>query len=96
VHGLHQTHHRLGYHFGPTRRYSYVMGIKCKLVSVHFEIVLISMQDRCTVCADVPWASKSFWGYPIKLAGDVGQVEARFGLFGDSVNLSARQEHGWR
>jgi hypothetical protein len=23
------------------------------------------------------------------LLGDVGQVEARFGLFGDSVNLSA-------
>jgi hypothetical protein len=73
-----------------------MMWVMCKLVSFHFETVLISMQDRCMVCADVPWASKSFWGYPIKLAGDVGQVEAHFGLFGDSVNLRVRQEHGWR
>jgi hypothetical protein len=72
------------------------MRVKCKLVSVHLETVLISMQDRCTVSADVPWASKSFWGYLIKLVGDVGQVEARFSIFGDSVNLSARQGHGWR
>jgi hypothetical protein len=28
------------------------------------------------------------------LLGDVGQVEARFGLFGYSVNLSARYVHG--
>jgi hypothetical protein len=28
--------------------------------------------------------------------GDVGQVEARFGLFRDSVNLSARLVHGLR
>jgi hypothetical protein len=30
------------------------------------------------------------------LLGDVGQVEARFGPFGDSVNLSARQVRGLR
>jgi class 3 adenylate cyclase len=28
------------------------------------------------------------------LLGDVGQVEACFGPFGDSVNLDARQVHG--
>jgi hypothetical protein len=28
--------------------------------------------------------------------GDVGQVEARFGLFGDNVNLDARKVHGLR
>jgi hypothetical protein len=28
--------------------------------------------------------------------GGVCQVEAHFGLFGDSVNLSARWEHGLR
>jgi hypothetical protein len=27
------------------------------------------------------------------LLGDVGQVEARFGLFGDSINLEARYVH---
>jgi hypothetical protein len=33
------------------------------------------MHDRCTVCA-----------HPMVLLGDVGQAEARFGPFGDSVN----------
>jgi hypothetical protein len=28
--------------------------------------------------------------------GDEAQVEARFGLFGDCVNLDARQVHGLR
>ena len=28
------------------------------------------------------------------LLGNVGQVKARFGLFGDSVSISARQVHG--
>jgi hypothetical protein len=28
--------------------------------------------------------------HPKELVGDVGQVESRFGPFGDSVNLSAR------
>jgi hypothetical protein len=66
-------------------------------VQAHFcplEIVLISMQDRCTVCVDVPYASNSFWGHPIELPGDAGQVERHFGLFGDSNNLSARQGYG--
>jgi hypothetical protein len=39
---------------------------------------------------NVPQAWKSFWAHPTVLLGDVGQVEARFGLFGDGVNLSAR------
>jgi hypothetical protein len=28
------------------------------------------------------------------LLGDIGQVEARFGPFGDSINLDARWVHG--
>jgi hypothetical protein len=28
-------------------------------------------------------------GTPMELLGDVGQMEARFGLFGDRVNLDA-------
>jgi hypothetical protein len=31
-----------------------------------------------------------FSGTPMVLQGDVGQVEAYFGLFGDSVNPEAR------
>jgi hypothetical protein len=31
-----------------------------------------------------------FSAHPMVFLGDVGQVEARFGLFGDSINLKAR------
>jgi hypothetical protein len=34
-----------------TPRYSLVMRLKWNLISVHLEIVLILMQDRCIVCA---------------------------------------------
>jgi hypothetical protein len=30
------------------------------------------------------------------LLGDIGQMEARFGSFGDSINLDARYLHGLR
>jgi hypothetical protein len=36
----------------------------------------------------VPQAWKSFWAHQMALLRDVGQVEACFGLFRDSVNLS--------
>jgi hypothetical protein len=39
---------------------------------------------------NVPWAWKSFEAYPIELLGNVGQMEARFGPFGGSVNLDTR------
>jgi hypothetical protein len=32
----------------------------------------------------------------MELLGDVGHVEARFGLFGDSANLDTRNVHGLR
>jgi hypothetical protein len=38
--------------FGHTRWYSYVMYVKWKLVSVRLQIVLVSAQDMCTVCAE--------------------------------------------
>jgi hypothetical protein len=38
----------------------------------------------------LPLAQKLFWTHPILLLGDVAQVEARFGPFGDSANLEAR------
>ena len=52
VHGLRQTFYRLRNHFGRTRWYSLAMSLKWKLVSVHFEIVLMLTQDRCTVCVE--------------------------------------------
>jgi hypothetical protein len=60
------------------------------LVLVCLEIVLLSRQDRCTVCANVPLAQKSFWTHPMVLLGDEAQVEAGFSLFGDSANLDTR------
>ena len=88
--GLRETYHRLRNYFGRTRWYSLVMVLECKLVSVHLEIVLIFMQDRCTVAPNVPWAQKSFWRNPMVVLGDEAQVEAHLGLFGDSVTLDAR------
>jgi hypothetical protein len=37
-----------------------------------------------------PQAWKSFWPHLMGLLDDLGQIEAHFGLFGDSVNLDAR------
>ena len=64
--------------------------LKWKLILVHLEIVLILPQDRCTVCAERIIGSKTIWTHPMELLGDVGHVEYSFGLFGDSVRVSAR------
>ena len=59
------------------------------LVSIHLETVLVSLQDRCKVCAKHTMAQKSFWTHQMVLLGDEAQVEARFGPFGDSANLDS-------
>jgi hypothetical protein len=58
--------------------------------SVSLEIVLISMQDRCTVCTKHAIGSKIILGTPNLTPSDVGQLDTRFGPFEDSVNLSTR------
>jgi hypothetical protein len=58
------------------------MCVKWKIILVSFEIVLISMHDRCLICAECAIGSE--------LLGDMGQVEACFGLLGDGVNLDVR------
>ena len=63
---------------------------KWKLVSVLFELVLISMQDRCTICVERAIVSEVILGGPRELLGNTGQVEARISPFGDSVDLDAR------
>ena len=64
------------------------------LVSVHLEIVLLSVQDRCTVC------TKRTIGSGIILDAPDGtteaQLKARFGHFRDSGNIDARWVHGLR
>ena len=60
------------------------------LVLIHLEMVLVSLQYRCKVCAKHTLAQKSFWTHQMVLLGDEGQVEARFGPFADSANLDSR------
>ena len=83
-------HHRLRNHFGCTRWYSDVTWVKWILVSVHLEIVLVSKQDRGTVCVQRTIGSEISLVHLMVLLGDVGEVEVRFSPFRDSVNLDAR------
>jgi hypothetical protein len=48
---LRQTYHRLRNYFGCTGWNSWVMRLKWKLALVYLETVLVSIQDRCMVCA---------------------------------------------
>ena len=60
------------------------------LFSFYLETVLVSVQDRCMVCAQRAIGSEIIWTHLMVPLGDVAQVEAHFGLFGDSANLDAR------
>ena len=64
--------------------------VMSNLVSMRLETVLVSLHERCTVCAKHTMAQKSFWTHQMVLLGDEAQVEARFGLFGDSANVDSR------
>ena len=59
-----------------------------KLVLVRLEIV--SVQDRCTVCAKRTIGLDNVFNAPMVLLGDEAQVEAHFSPCGDSANLDAR------
>ena len=48
------------------------------------------VQDRCTVCANIPLVQKIILEAPDGTPVDEDQVEARFGLFGYRANLDAR------
>jgi hypothetical protein len=48
----------------------------------------MSMQDRCLVCTERAIGVEIILDALDGLLRDVGQVQARFGLFGDSVNLN--------
>jgi hypothetical protein len=64
-------------HFGCPRWFSLVTRLKCKLVSVRFEIILILTQNRCMVCAECTIGLKSFWTHPMELIDDMAHVEPR-------------------
>ena len=56
----------------------------------NLEIVLVSVEDRCMVCAKRTIGSDIVFNVPMVLLGDKAQVEATFSPFGDSANLDAR------
>ena len=64
--------------------------LKCKLVAVRLEIVLVSVQDRPMVCAKRTIDLDIIFNAPMVLLGDIGLVESCFGAFADSVSVSAR------
>ena len=61
-----------------------------ELVSFRLEIVLVSVQDRRTVCAKRTMGLDIVFNAPMALLGDKAQVEARFSPCGDSANLDTR------
>ena len=50
-------------------------------VSVHLEMVLVSVQDRCMVCTKRTIGPEIILDAPEELVSDVGHVESCFGLF---------------
>ena len=60
------------------------------VVLVRLEIVLVSVQDRCTVGAKCTIGSEIVSDAPDGTQGDKAQVEARYGPIGGSMNLDAR------
>ena len=58
-------------------------------VLVCLEMVLVSVQDRCMVCAKRTIGSETVLDASMVLLGDEAQVQARFGLFRDSTSLDA-------
>ena len=54
------------------------------------KIVLVSVEDTCTVCAKRTMGSDIVFNALMVLLGDEAQVEAPFSPFGDSANLDAR------
>ena len=65
-------------------------------VSVRLEVVLLSVQDRCTVCAKRTIGLETVLDALMVLLGDEAQVQAHFGVFRDSASLDARLVRGLR
>ena len=68
--------------------------IMCNLVLVRLEAVLVSVQDRCMVCAKHTIGLEIIMDAPNGAPTDEAQAEARFGPFRDSANLDTRWLHG--
>jgi len=53
-------------------------------------MVLVSVQDRCTICAKRTIGLETVLDALMVLLGDEAQVQAHFGVFRDSASLDAR------
>jgi hypothetical protein len=56
----------------------------------------VSVHDRSTVCTEHAIGTESISTHSMGLLGDMAQVEARVGPFGDSATFDARLVHGSR
>ena len=68
----------------------FVTWVMWNLSSFHLETVLVSVQDRCTVCTKRTIGTEIIFDASDGTTSDKAQVEARFGPFGYSANLDAR------
>ena len=59
------------------------------LILVHLEIMLVLVQDSCTVCAKRTIGSEIILDTPDGTPSDMAQVEACFSSFGGRVNIDA-------
>jgi hypothetical protein len=66
------------------------MWVMWNLILDHLEIVLVSVQDWCLVCAERTMSLKIILDTPEEHLGDMGHVESHFEPFGDSVSIGAR------
>jgi hypothetical protein len=57
------------------------MWVVWNLISEHLEILLVSVQDSCTVRAERTMSSKIILDTPEEHLGDVGHVESHFNPF---------------
>jgi len=67
-----------------------VTWVMWNLTSFRLETVLVSMQDRCMVCAICTIGLQIIFDTPLVPLDDEAQVEACFAPLGDSANLDAR------
>ena len=65
-------------------------------VSDRLEIVLVLVQDRCTVCAKRTIGLDIVFNASMVLLGDEARVEAPFSPCGESANLDAGLVRGLR
>jgi hypothetical protein len=75
--------------FGQFRN-SVNLSARCVNVEAHFYLFGDCVNLESRFAPNVPRSWKSFQACLIVLLGDIGQVEARFGLFGDSIILKVR------